>query len=71
MAVRLLRLLKNGELPDAAWRGWQLHQGKLYPPTGRSFEPWEIEHLDATLRRAQMFEEIYDRLKNLTANGGP
>src|SRR3546814_19977263 len=36
-AYKLLRLLRGGELPGAAWKGWRLHGDTMYSPEGHGF----------------------------------
>lgn len=61
MAVKLLRIARGGEVGHPGWEGWRFYQGKIHPPTGNAWEPWEIEQLTALQRQAQAFRDLYVR----------
>lgn len=44
-AYRLLKVLRNHEMPDQAWDGWRLSGDTLYSPTNRSFKPHELLYI--------------------------
>lgn len=44
-AYRLMRLSAGHALVDKAWDGWSIHQGVLYSPAGRGFEPYQLNYL--------------------------
>jgi transcriptional regulator with XRE-family HTH domain len=44
-AYRLLRVLRNHELPHDAWDGWRLSGDTLYSPTNRPFKPYELLYI--------------------------
>lgn len=54
-AYRLMRLAGGYKLIDAGWEGWAIWQGKLYSPSGRSFEPYELNYLANYMQMARYF----------------
>lgn len=58
-AFRLLRLRAGYDFPDPAWQGWCLHSGKLWPPAGNGFEPWELADLGLLCAMARHWREDY------------
>src|SRR3546814_18321835 len=57
-AYKLLRLLRGGELPGAAWKGWRLHGDTLYSPEGHGFGARDHAWWSLLVRRAAMFGEL-------------
>src|SRR3546814_9575726 len=51
-AYKLLRLLRGGELPGAAWKGWRLHGDTLYSPEGHAFGARDHAWWSLLVRRA-------------------
>ena len=58
-SFRLMRLAGGYNLIDKGWEGWAIWQGKLYSPSGRSFEPHELNYLANYMQMARFF--IKDR----------
>gem|GEM_PF-6320561 len=54
-AFRVMRLAGGYKLLDKGWEGWAIWQGKLYSPSGRSFEPYELNYLANQLQMARYF----------------
>jgi len=54
-AFRVMRLAGGYKLLDEGWEGWAIWQGKLYSPSGRSFEPYELNYLANYLQMARLF----------------
>lgn len=60
-AYRLLRIMRNGELPGRQWAGWRLWGGKLYTPEGRWVEPWESSWWSLLVLQARAFRDLMAR----------
>ena len=62
-AVRLLRLLRAGELGGLldGWDGWTLFRDRLVSPDGRAYRERDMRQLWLTLTQAALFREGYDR----------
>jgi DNA-binding transcriptional regulator YiaG len=60
-AFKLLRLLRGGELPGPAWKGWRLTQDTLYSPEGHGFKASDHAWWSLLVRRAAMFGELVAR----------
>jgi hypothetical protein len=58
-AYRLLRLLNRMELPGESWAGWCFHGGTLYSPEGRAFVGTDSSWWALLVRRAAMFDQLY------------
>ena len=58
-AYRLLRLLNRMELPGESWSGWCFHGGTLYSPEGRAFLGTDGSWWSLLVRRAAMFDQLY------------
>jgi hypothetical protein len=72
MAVKALRAIRGGTIEHPGWEGWTLHHGRLYPPTGNmNYEPWELEQLEATFRRARAFADLYEQLNGVNRLNPP
>lgn len=54
-AFRVMRLAGGYSLMDAGWEGWAIWQGKLYSPSGRGFEPYELDYLANYMQMARYF----------------
>lgn len=63
MAIKALRAIRGGTIEHPGWEGWLFHQGRIYPPTGHPWEPWEIEQLAALQRQARAFRDLYERFR--------
>lgn len=61
-AFRLMRLYGGYGLINKGWQGWALWEGKLFSPTGRSFEPHELSYLSNYLSMARLFIKNYSLL---------
>lgn len=62
-AVRLLRLLRAGELGGLldGWEGWTIYRDRLVSPDGRAYLERDMRRLWLTLTQAALFREAYDR----------
>lgn len=47
------------ELPGEAWAGWCFHGGTLYSPEGRAFVGTDSSWWALLVRRAAMFDQLY------------
>jgi hypothetical protein len=65
-AYRLLRILRNGELPDAAWRGWRVWGDTLWTPEGKALRASEAAWWSLLVRMARAFR----RETRLSAGSG-
>ncbi|MES2636543.1 MAG: VC1465 family Xer recombination activation factor [Pseudomonadota bacterium] len=54
-AFRLMRLYGGHAIVDKAWDGWSIHQGVLYGPAGRGFEPYQLNYLGNYLWMARQW----------------
>ena len=54
-AFRLMRMAGGYSLLGKAWEGWALWDGKLFSPTGRSFEPHELQYIGNYIAMARLF----------------
>jgi hypothetical protein len=70
MAVRLMRILRNGELLPAAWSGWRLWDDTLWSPEGKGFKAYELSWWSNTAAMARLWREA-QRLARLSAAEGP
>jgi DNA-binding transcriptional regulator YiaG len=61
VVVRLLRILRNGELPGDAWAGWRLWGGTLWTPEGHAVHAREASWLSLLVRQARAYREISSR----------
>src|SRR6185312_729154 len=64
-AVRLLRLLRRGDLGALSdgWDGWTINRLGLHAPDGRTFRERDLRHLWLTLTQADLFRESYARAR--------
>ena len=56
-AFKLLRMRARGIVHVPGWEGWQFApDGALVTPDGRTFQPWELQHLQlyVSLARSQL-----------------
>ena len=60
--VRLLRILRNGELPGDAWAGWRLWGDTLWTPEGHAVRAGEASWLSLLVRQARGYRELATRL---------
>lgn len=61
-AVRLLRVLRAGELPATGWEGWRvLDGGRLVTPAGVVFCAHEFSWWALTCLQARSWQRAYDR----------
>ena len=62
-AVRLLRLLRAGELGGLldGWDGWTIFRDRLVSPDGRAYRERDMRQLWLTLTQARLFREGYER----------
>ncbi len=70
-AFRLLRLRAGYDLIEPGWEGWCLHSGKLWPPAGNGFEPWELGDLALLCTMARHWREDYARRSQLVRDQVP
>lgn len=54
-AFKLLRVLRGGELPGRAWKGYRLQGGTLWSPEGRPFHAHDATWWMLTVRMAHGF----------------
>lgn len=54
-AFRLLRIAAGHELPSPDWSGWSMRRGVLVAPNGRTFEAWQIEHIQWVFAAARLW----------------
>ncbi|MDE2155613.1 MAG: hypothetical protein KGJ32_06920, partial [Xanthomonadaceae bacterium] len=61
-AVRLLRLLRAGELGGLldGWEGWRIVRDRLVSPEGRVYRERDMRHWWLTLEQARFWREGYD-----------
>lgn len=61
-AVRLLRLLRAGELGGLldGWEGWTISRDRLVSPDGRAYLERDMRHMWLTVTQAALFREGYD-----------
>ncbi|WP_343123432.1 VC1465 family Xer recombination activation factor [Rhodanobacter sp. Root627] len=61
-AVRLLRLLRAGELGGLldGWEGWRVVRDRLVSPEGRVYRERDMRHWWLTIEQAHLFREGYD-----------
>ena len=61
-AIRLLRLYRLGDLGALhdSWRGWQIADGKLYAPDGRTFQQQAMRRWWLTAEQARFWRRQYD-----------
>lgn len=61
-AVRLLRLLRGGELGGLldGWDGWTIFRDRLVSPDGRAYRERDMRQMWLTLTQAALFRESYD-----------
>lgn len=59
MAFRMLRLLRGFALPGVQWQGWSIFRGKLYSPTGRSFDVIDLENIEHVFSQARLWRQMY------------
>jgi len=60
-AYRLLRIMTGAELPIPGWDGWHMHSGKLWSPEGFGFLPGDSSWWGHLVRKARLFQTMYDR----------
>ena len=60
-AVRLLRILRSGELASPAWSGWTVHGDLLRSPEGHGFRASELGYWSLLVAQARAFRARYDR----------
>lgn len=62
-----LKLKVIGAIPG--WDGWQLSQGKLWSPSGRSFTPDDLDHHEYVMNLLRLYEKdmktLLDRVQAL------
>lgn len=58
-AYKLLRLLNRMELPGDSWTDWCFVGGVLYSPEGRPFVGTDGSWWSLLVRRAAMFDQLY------------
>lgn len=58
-AFRVMHLAGGYSLMDEGWEGWAIWQGKLYSPSGRGFEPYELNYLANYMQMARYFIESH------------
>jgi ribosomal protein L36 len=68
--VRLLRILRNGELPGDAWAGWRLWGDTLWTPEGHAVHAREAAWLSLLVRQARGFRELAARLSAGESHAG-
>lgn len=70
-AVRLLRILRGGELPARGWDGWRvLDGGRLVTPAGVVFLAAEFEWWALTCLRARSWDREYARQVSARLSAG-
>lgn len=60
-AYRLLRVLRNHELPHEAWDGWRLVGDTLYSPANRPFKPHELLYISSYFAMARFWLKDAER----------
>ncbi|MFA6203042.1 MAG: VC1465 family Xer recombination activation factor [Gallionella sp.] len=61
MAYRMLRILRGYALPQVAWQGWEIRNGALYNPAGRSFDAVWLENTEHVFAQARLWRQMYAR----------
>ncbi|WP_343883958.1 VC1465 family Xer recombination activation factor, partial [Rhodanobacter caeni] len=61
-AVRLLRLLRTGDLGALCdeWAGWTINRLGLHAPAGRTYRERDMRHWWLTIEQAHLFREHYE-----------
>src|SRR5688572_18779528 len=54
-AFKLMRVMTGYQLPDAAWRGWEVRGDTLYSPTGRGFTVSSMGYLALVFSMARQW----------------
>ena len=60
-AYKLLRVMRLFELPCEGWDGWHMHSGRLWSPEGHGFVPSDSNWWGLLVRKARLFEQMYER----------
>jgi hypothetical protein len=60
-AVRLLRILRAGELPSDHWPGWRVQGDQLITPAGVAFRSGEFTWWALTCLQARSWQRSFDR----------
>ena len=60
-AVRLLRVLRGGELPAPGWDGWTVRPGVLVTPAGVEFRASDFTWWALTCLQARSWQRAFDR----------
>jgi hypothetical protein len=68
-AYRLLRILRNGELPGAAWAGYRLWGDTLWTPEGIALKAGQAAWWSLLVRCARAFQQ-QQRVTRLSAGDG-
>lgn len=71
-AVRLMRLLRGGEVPASGFDGWRvLNGGRLVTPAGIEFCTAEFEWWALTCLQARSWQRRFDRAQSRLSAGEP
>jgi DNA-binding transcriptional regulator YiaG len=68
-AYKLMRVLRGGEMLDAAWTGFRLHRDTLWTPEGHPFRPADLTWWSLTCRMADSFRALVSRPGLVIASG--
>lgn len=66
-AYKLVRVMRLFELPCTGWDGWCMHSGRLWSPEGHGFLPSDSSWWGLLVRKAALFQQMYERDRLVTA----